>query len=132
MIVDTVAGILVRKGAVLVEKRRKDDPSDPGLVVIPGGHVKKGESLEKALRREMREELGIKVEETSLLVKRLYTASDDERQRIHYFHVEKWNGRIRSTEAERVYWESEISNLSIMPDRRAVRRVLRVQDHDSK
>src|SRR5712692_4468640 len=29
MIVDTVAGILVRKGKVLVEKRRKDDPADP-------------------------------------------------------------------------------------------------------
>jgi mutator protein MutT len=125
MIVDTVAGILVRKGKVLVEKRRRDDSSDPGLVVIPGGHVKKGESLEKALKREMREELGIRVEETGFLVKRLYTASDDERQRIHYFHVEKWKGRIRSREAERVYWESRISRLSDVREQKVVGNILR-------
>src|SRR6266581_4254970 len=57
------------------------------------------------------------------------TATNGERQRIHYFHVEKWNGRIRSTEAERVYWESEASNLGIIPDRRAVQKILRVQYH---
>jgi 8-oxo-dGTP pyrophosphatase MutT (NUDIX family) len=125
MIVDAVAGILVRKGTVLVEKRRRDDPSDPGLVVIPGGHVRKGESLEKALKREMREELGINVEEMRIVVKRLYTASDGERQRIHYFHVEKWKGRIRSREAERVYWELRISRLSDVREQKVVGNLLK-------
>ena len=90
------------------------------------------ESLEDALRREMKEELGIDVERAKLVQKSLYTASNGERQRIHYFHVKKWNGRIRSTEAERVYWESEISKLSVIPDRRAVQRVLGIQDYDTK
>ncbi|TMI52329.1 NUDIX domain-containing protein [Candidatus Bathyarchaeota archaeon] len=121
---DVVAGILMERRRFLVEKRRADDEADPGFVEIPGGHVDPGESLEEALRREMREELGIDVERTKLVQKSLYTASNGERQRIHYFHVEKWKGRIRSTEAERVYWESEISNLSVIPDRRAVRKVL--------
>jgi hypothetical protein len=80
----------------------------------------------------MREELGIHVEKAKLVQKSLATATNGERQRIHYFHVEKWNGRIRSTEAERVYWESEVSKLSIVPDRRAVRRILRVQNPDGK
>jgi len=131
-IADCVDGILLEGRKFLVERRRDDDDSDPGLIEIPGGHVDAGETFEDALRREMKEELGVEVEKATLVQKSLYTASNGERQRIHYFHVEKWNGRIRSTEAERVYWESEISNLSIMPDRRAVRRVLRVQDHDSK
>ena len=124
MIADTVAGILVRKGKVLVEKRRRDDPSDPGLVVVPGGHARKSESLEGALRREMKEELGIRVEEASLVVKRLYTASDGERQRIHYFHVKKWKGRIRPTEAERVYWESKLTNLSDLREQKIVGNLL--------
>ena len=128
-IADCVDGIFVERRKFLVEKRRDDDDADPGLIEIPGGHVDPDETLEDALRREMKEELGIDVEEARLVQKSLYTATNGERQRIHYFHVEKWNGRIRSTEAERVYWESEISNLGIIPDRRAVRRILRVQHH---
>jgi mutator protein MutT len=123
-IADCVDGILVERRKFLVEKRRDDDDADPGLIEVPGGHVDPDETLENALRREMKEELGINVEKATLVQKSLYTASNGERQRIHYFHVERWNGRIRSTEAERVYWESEISNLSIAPDRKAVRKVL--------
>jgi 8-oxo-dGTP pyrophosphatase MutT (NUDIX family) len=123
-IADCVDGILVNRRKFLVEKRRDDEDADPGLIEIPGGHVDPDESLEDALRREMKEELGIDVERSKLVQKSLYTASNGERQRIHYFHVEKWNGRIRSTEAERVYWESEISNLSIPPDRKAVQKIL--------
>jgi len=78
------------------------------------------------LRREMKEELGIEVEKAKPVQKSLATATNGERQRIHYFHVEKWNGKIASKEAERVYWESAISNLSIIPDRRAVRKILRI------
>jgi mutator protein MutT len=128
-IADCVDGILVDGRKFLVEKRRDDDDADPGLIEIPGGHVDPGETLEDGLRREMKEELGIDVEKATLVQKSLYIATNGERLRIHYFHVEKWSGRVRSTEAERVYWESEISNLGIIPDRRAVRRILRVQHH---
>src|SRR2546425_1186153 len=85
------------------------------------------QNLECDLVHESREATGRNT--TRLVQKSLYTATNGERQRIHYFHVEKWNGRIRSTEAERVYWESEVSNLSIIPDRRAVQKILRVQHH---
>ena len=126
-VADVVDGILMDGKKLLVEKRRDDDDVDPGFIEIPGGHVDKDETLEDALRREMREELGIDVEKAKLVQRSLYTATNGERQRIHYFHVERWNGKIVSKEAERVYWESDFSNLSIIPDRRAVRRILRVQ-----
>jgi len=124
-IADCVDGILLERKKFLVEKRRDDNDADPGLIEIPGGHVDAGETLQDALRREMNEELGIEVEKATLVQESLYTASNGERQRIHYFHVEKWSGRIRSTEAERVFWESETSNLSVAPDRKAVRKILR-------
>ena len=123
-VAECVSGVLMRRGAVLVEKRRADDEADPGLTLLPGGHVEPEESLDQALKREMREELGIRVEKTAPLLVRRYTASNGERQRIHYFHIIAWKGRVLSREAETVYWESEIRNLSDAVERRIVRRLL--------
>ena len=122
---DLVAGILLDKGRFLVEQRRLDNEADPGYVEIPGGHVERGETFEEALRREMMEELGIKVESARMIGKALTTATNGERGRIHYFHIDKWQGRIQSNEAERVYWESDISKLTIIPDQRAIRNLVR-------
>lgn len=125
MIEELVAGILTKNGRFLVEERRLDDDANPGYVEIPGGHVDKGESLEEALKRELREELGIEVRRMSFVVSGLATASNGEKGRIHYFHVTSWHRRIRAREAERVYWETRIPILSISSDRRAVKRVLK-------
>ncbi len=108
---------------VLVEKRRADDDADPGLVMLPGGHVDSGESIEDALRREMKEELGIKVGKIRPVLIRLYTASNGEKQRIHYFHIEDWEGEIKSTEAERVYWEQRLANLDDATERQIAQRL---------
>ena len=132
IVVDVVDGILMEKRRFLVERRRDDGDADPGLIEIPGGHVDKDETLEDALRREMKEELEIDVEKAKLIQKSMYTATNGERQRIHYFHVEIWKGRILSKEAERVYWESEVSKLSIVSDRRALRKILRARANSNK
>ncbi len=123
LIVDTVAGIFLRKGRVLAEERRADDTS-PGLVVVPGGHVGPGESLKDALGREMREELGVRVEKMSPVLNRRYTASDGERQRIHYYHVSKWKGLVRLREAERVFWARTV-DLSDPREQKIVRNLMK-------
>ena len=123
--VNWVAGILLDNGKFLVEKRRLDKGADPGYFEVPGGHVERGETFLEALRREMMEELGIKVEKAKMVGNALATATNGERGRIHYFHVEKWQGKIQSNEAERVYWESDISKLSIRPDQRVIRDILK-------
>ncbi len=121
---DCVSGVLISDSAVLVEKRRADDDADPGLVLLPGGHVEVGESLERALKREMLEELGVRVEKVALIRVRYYTASNGERQRIHYFLIKDWKGKIRSNEAESVYWEANISHLSDTIERKIVLKLL--------
>ena len=115
-----MSGVLISDGTVLVEKRRADDDADPGLILPPRGHVEVGESLKHALKREMREELGIRVEKITPIRVRYYMASNGERQRIHYLHIRDWKGKIRSNEAETVYWESDISNLSDTIERKIV------------
>src|SRR6059036_2543012 len=121
---ECVSGVLIGDGAVLVEKRRADDDADPGLVLLPGGHVEAGESGDRALEREMQEELGIRVGKMTPIRVRYYTASNGERQRIHYLHIKDWRGKIRSNEAESVYWESDISHLSNTIERKIVLKLL--------
>ena len=123
-VAECVSGVLIGDGSVLVEKRRADDDADPGQVLLPGGHVERGESLDRALKREMREELGIRVERVAPIRVRYYTASNGERQRIHYFRIKGWKGRIKSNEAESVYWESDISHLSDSIERKIVLKLL--------
>ena len=122
--VECVSGILIDDRLVLVEKRRDDDEADPGLVMLPGGHVEKNESLEECLKREMSEELGIHVGAIAPVRVRDYVASNGEGQRIHYFHVKDWTREIESNEAERVYWESDLENLSDLVEREIVSKLL--------
>src|SRR6266496_4094754 len=93
---ECVSGVLISDCSVLVERRRADDDADPGLVLLPGGHVEVGESLDRALKREMLEELGVRVEKVAPIHVRYYTASNGERQRIHYLQIKDWRGKIRS------------------------------------
>lgn len=125
MIEDTVAGIFVRRGKFLVEKRRSDDDSDPGFIAIPGGHVEKGESLHEALNREMKEELGVNIGKITSVYVALHKTTKGERDRIHYFLVDTWRRKIIPHEAESLYWESDIDNLTAICDRKAMKRVLR-------
>ena len=59
------AGVLAKSGRVLLQQR-SDPPQLAGLWEFPGGKVDPGETLEKALARELDEELAVRVEETDL------------------------------------------------------------------
>ncbi|MFN7991520.1 MAG: (deoxy)nucleoside triphosphate pyrophosphohydrolase [Candidatus Micrarchaeia archaeon] len=56
-----VAGIIFRDGRVLVAERKDDCVREPGRWEFPGGKVEVGESREEALKREIREELGMEI-----------------------------------------------------------------------
>jgi 8-oxo-dGTP diphosphatase len=51
-------GVVLRRGMLLILKRKDDDDSYPGVWDCVGGHFEKGESAEECMLREAREESG--------------------------------------------------------------------------
>lgn len=54
-----VNALLIRRGTILLARRSLLREAYPGAWSFPGGHVERGETLEAALVRELREEVGV-------------------------------------------------------------------------
>ena len=63
---DVVAAMIRQDGKFLIAKRKKGD-SFGGFWEFPGGKVESGETKEKALQREIKEELDVDIETGKLL-----------------------------------------------------------------
>ena len=114
-------GFLIRTGgAVLAERRAMTKPVMPGALSIPGGHVETGESLDDALRRELKEELNIVPRQFRLVG--VYLHRSQELRRLHYFAIDAWDGEIENHEAESLHWVplDELGRLDLEVDRQAI------------
>ena len=122
--VGVVVGILVKGAKFLVERRRWEETIDPGIVCLPAGHVEANESLEDALKREMMEELGIKVNGFKLVCKNFYVASNREKQHAYCYLITDYEGTPVCKVAQEIFWENSIENLSLEIDKTTVRKAL--------
>ncbi len=110
-----VFGVLVRDRSALLVHRRADNAFYPDVWDLPGGHVEVGEEPADAVRRELREELGIEAGEVTLLAVPVITAPDAETQ---VYAVTMWKGKPTNAapeEHDEIRWvpESELSRLSL-------------------
>ena len=122
--VGVVVGILVKGAKFLVERRRWEETIDPGIVCLPAGHVEANESLEDALKREMMEELGIKVNSFKFVCKNFYVASNGEKQHAYCYLITDYEGTPVCKVAQEIFWENSIENLSLEIDKTTVRKAL--------
>lgn len=121
--VDVVVGVILKGNKFLVERRRLDEKVDPGIVCLPGGHVRKGESNEEALKREMLEELGIKVKGMKFICKNFYIASNGERQNAYCYLATDYEGIPICKSAREIFWEDNINNLSLEVDKKTMKKL---------
>ena len=124
--VDTVAFILIKDNRVLVERRRMDKETDPGAVVIPGGHVEEGETHIEALKRELLEELGVTCNDFKFIA-RMPCQTETEIQMNHWYLCEGWKGEPMSTEAEEIFYVDNAAQLDLPNDRTVITKLL--NDH---
>jgi len=97
-----VAAVIRRRGRVLID-RRPPEGLLGGLWEFPGGKVEPGESLQVALAREVREEVGltVRVGERLMSVKHAYTHF---RITLHFFACTAEPGRARALACQAVRW----------------------------
>lgn len=117
----TAVAAFVKNGRILLEKRKNSEDNYAGFWALPGGHKKTGESLAQTLRREMREELGVKIQKAEFLGK--FKDIDPTSKKIYQhnaFLCLKWKGKIEKTrEEERVKWW-DLKNFKKIPHTRKV------------
>lgn len=100
---DVAAGILCDpKGRVLIAERLGDGPFH-GLWEFPGGKIVAGETALQALSRELAEELGIEVTESSSFMN-LRHEYDDRVVTIEFFIVSEWNSEPVGREGQELRW----------------------------
>ena len=87
-----VRGILIESNEIILIKRVK--PTE-NYYVFPGGGVEEGESLEEALRREMKEELGVEIQVGKLLVEQ--TLETKKGLQTEYFYYCTMSGGVVGT-----------------------------------
>lgn len=94
---------------------------------FPGGKCEPGESLVEALVRELREELAIDAEPTSLLIRVPWSDADQDFC-MDVLHVPRWRGTPVPCEGQAVDWfdPDTIDPQSLAPADRPVLDLVRV------
>ena len=104
-IVLVVACALVDADGRVLLAKRPEGKSMAGLWEFPGGKVEAGERPEQSLIRELREELGIEVNEPCLAP--LTFAShgyDDFHLLMPLYICRRWNGTVSGKEGQELAW----------------------------
>ncbi|MDX6042540.1 pyrimidine (deoxy)nucleoside triphosphate diphosphatase [Scandinavium lactucae] len=100
--IDVVAAIIEQDGLILLAQRPLH-ADQPGLWEFPGGKVEAGETQPEALKRELREELGIDA------LPAAYVASHQREVsgrliHLHAWHVPDFHGELTAHEHSQLVW----------------------------
>lgn len=108
--IDIAAGLICSQGRLLLGKRSGSRKAYPGVWDLPGGHVETGETVEQALVRELREELGVSSVEwrqLAVLHAPAMAGESGDTLRVYVFLVTAWRGEPRNVlpdEHDEVAW----------------------------
>jgi 8-oxo-dGTP diphosphatase len=100
--IDVVVGVLTDdRGRVLIQQRT--DGPFAGLWELPGGKIESAETAGDALRRELREELGVAVIDAGPLI-RITHRYPDRVVTLNTFAVTRFEGPVHGAEGQPIKW----------------------------
>jgi 8-oxo-dGTP diphosphatase len=102
--VDVAVAVLIRSDGAVLLAQRPAGKIYPGYWEFPGGKVEPGEPIADALRREIREELGIEIERAYPWITRVFTYPHAT-VRLHFHRVYAWRKEPRALEHEAIAWQ---------------------------
>lgn len=102
--IEVAAAVLLRADGAFLLARRPAGKVYAGYWEFPGGKVEPGEDVRAALRRELREELGIEVVRATPWITRVFTYPHGT-VRLSFFRVPAWEGEPTALEHEAIAWQ---------------------------
>jgi len=104
VIVDVAAAVIERPDGSFLLAQRPPGKVYAGWWEFPGGKVEAGEPAERALARELHEELGIDVQTAYPWISRVHVY-EHATVRLNFFRVTRWRGEPRARENQRLVWQ---------------------------
>jgi 8-oxo-dGTP diphosphatase len=104
-LVDVVAAVIERPDGSYLLAQRPAGKVYAGWWEFPGGKVEAGEAPERALARELHEELGIDLRTAYPWITRVH-AYEHAEVRLHFFRVVDWSGEPHGRERQCVVWQA--------------------------
>jgi 8-oxo-dGTP diphosphatase len=102
--VDVAVAVLIRADGAVLLARRPEGKVYSGYWEFPGGKVEAGEPVADALRREIREELGVEIARAYPWITRVFVYPHAT-VRLHFHRVYAWRGEPRALEHQAIAWQ---------------------------
>ncbi len=113
--IEVAAAIIIENSRVLIA-RRKPGASQAGLWEFPGGKVRRGETPQQCLKREIAEELGIVIEVGECLGENVH-AYPEQTVRLLGYRARVQGGNLSLNDHSEVHWAAagELGRFTFCP-----------------
>jgi len=103
-VIEVAAAVIVRPDGAFLLARRPAGKVYAGYWEFPGGKIEPGEAPERALARELHEELGLEVRRADPWLTRVYQYPHGT-VRLNFFRVREWRGDPHPKEQQEIRWQ---------------------------
>jgi 8-oxo-dGTP diphosphatase len=127
--VDVAVAVLIRPDGTVLLARRPASKVYAGYWEFPGGKVEPEEPVIDALKREIREELGVEIARAHPWITRVFVYPHAT-VRLHFHRVTDWSGEPRALEHAAIVWQrAEAAEVApMLPANGPVLRALSLPD----